>query len=67
MKPIFNKWQWWFEPIQRDYIRGDRGWKIFSFGIVKVNTRPPEGEMLTRINYDGFIIRFAYWLPLDRA
>lgn len=67
MKPIFNKWQFWFSPLQRDYMRYERGWKIFSFGIVKIHTKPDEGQAVGKMNYDGFVIRFAYWLPVDRA
>lgn len=67
MKKILNEWQWWFEPLQNDYMTRDRGWKIFSCGVVKINTKPPEGVMLRQMDYDGFIIRFAYWLPIDRA
>ena len=67
MKPIFNKWQWWFSPFQRDYMRYERGWKIFSCGIVKIHTAPPAGEEVRKMHYDGFVIRFAWWLPFDRV
>jgi len=65
MKPLLNKWQIFCKPYMRDFMRGDRGWKIFEFGIVKLTQMPEYGQAISSYHYKGFIIRFAYWLPID--
>lgn len=67
MKPTL-KWQLWCKPFQIDYMRGgDRGWKIFELGCIKLKEFPEAGQAISSYQYKGFVIRFAYWLPVDRA
>jgi len=68
MKPTF-KWQFWCKPFGRDYYRvgGGYGWRIFELGCIKIIQMPEPGEQIHKKLYKGFIIRFAYWLPVDRA
>lgn len=70
MKKTLNKWQWWFNPIninQSWAYRDGQGWHIFSAGIIKIHTLPGEGEAIGKSDYKGFIIRFCYWFPIDKA
>jgi hypothetical protein len=66
MKRTF-KWQIIFKPWNRDFMRGDRGWKIFEFGIFKFKEMPDYGQAISSYQYRGFIIRFSYWFPIDKV
>lgn len=60
------KWQLLFN-IGRDYRRMiEVGWHTFEFGIVKFHRFPEQGEAYGPKDYKGFIIRFMFWLPIDR-
>jgi hypothetical protein len=68
MKPLLNKWQLWCRPFEPIFTRFmDGGWHVFDAGIIKIHTMPKEGEALGREHYRGVIIRFSYWLPIDRT
>ena len=69
MKPLLNKWQFWCKPFGRDFYRtgGGYGWHIFELGFISIHTMPIQGEMCTKRHRKGFIVRFAYWFPIDRA
>lgn len=64
MKKILNEWQIHFR-FAHDPARYERGWRQVEFGILKIHTIPDRGDMLTKGNYDGFILRFLLWLPVD--
>ena len=65
---ITLKWQIWCKPCTKRYYRFDgQGWHVFDFGLVKIKRIPPEGGMLRTSDYYGFIIKFSYWFPIDRA
>lgn len=63
-----TKWQFWIKPFERNYARfSEQGWHVFYAGLIKIHTMPKEGEGLGKEQYHGFIIRFAYWFPIDTA
>lgn len=60
-----QKWYWWLE-VRRAYFRIDpMGWRIFEFAFISPNKVPEEGE--TMHDYRGFILRFSFWFPIERA
>lgn len=73
-RPFFRKaiekkkgvWQFtfWFS---RDVLRYNPGWKMAGIGLIKITKFPPEGEILTRKYYKGFLLRWRYWLPIERG
>lgn len=67
MKKELNKWQFRC-GLTRDYRYLElTGWHIFEIYLVKLLSFPPEGAMLGKDNYKGFIFRFKFWLPIDTA
>jgi hypothetical protein len=64
MKRTLNKWQFIYSNM-RDYARMDCGWKQFRIGVIRLKSAPQEGDMLMKYNYDGFILSFNYWFPID--
>jgi hypothetical protein len=67
MKPHFN-WQCWCRPCSINLFRMDgKGWHTFELGLIKIKQIPEPGTMLRKEDYKGFIIRFAYWFPIDHA
>ena len=68
MKPIINRWQFWCRPAERMYYRGSEiGWRVFELGCIKLIKMPLPYSAIGSEEYKGFIIRFAYWFPIDRA
>lgn len=67
MKKELNKWQ--FDMgIGKDWARFDApGWFVFHLYLLKLRSFPPEGAMLHEINYRGFMWKFKFWVPFDRA
>lgn len=65
MKCILHKWQYLCR-IQRPYELGYQlGWQKVSVGVFKLTSQPPEGQIITKDNYKGFIIQFYIWFPID--
>lgn len=57
-----------FLNFSKDWAHGgDRGWKVFQFGIINLKQLPPQGANIYSEYYKGFIIKFAVWFPFDRA
>ena len=53
MHITLNKWHIKLGIIHTYYNRGLQ----FNFGIFKIHTRPPEGEIIRRKHYHGFWIK----------
>jgi len=66
MKKTLNKWQIGMSLV-KDYRSMEMGWKIFNFYFINLKSIPDQGEMLHKRNYKGFIIKFAVWIPFDKA
>lgn len=51
---ILNKWTFRLGLVPMYYkLHG----MVFSFGIFKLTSKPPEGEIITKKNYKGFLVR----------
>ena len=61
--------RWWFcLRISYDYARRpETGWRRLDFAIIKLKSRPPDGDMITREYYRGFWIALNFWLPFEFA
>lgn len=65
---LIGKWQLWCYPFSKSIHKLDSaGWHIFELGLIKLTSIPGEGYVWSKKNYQGFIIKFTYWLPIDRA
>jgi hypothetical protein len=64
MKYLLNKWQTHFY-FGKDYTVIERGWKQIEFGIMKFTSYPNEGCKHTKKNYNGFLLKFYMWFPID--
>ncbi len=53
MKITFNKWHLKLGLFEQYYRRA----VSFNFGIFKIHTMPPEGEIIQKKHYYGFWIR----------
>lgn len=66
LKPrkVMDKWQFvlW---SGKDYQRFERGWRVAEVGIFKLTSLPEEGVKVNKANFKGFLIRVAYWLPVE--
>lgn len=60
-----NKWQLVFDVSSRLEYR-NYGWRSCWFGIIKLTSFPDEGEMVQNTNYKGMLLRFMYWLPVQK-
>jgi hypothetical protein len=45
------------------YFFRSPGWREVDIGVFKLNEMPPEGAMLTKKYYTGFMFRFAIFIP----
>jgi|APSaa5957512576_1039674.scaffolds.fasta_scaffold01288_12 hypothetical protein len=61
-----KSWQFVFK-FARDCQRMETGWNLFMIGFIKLNDIPPEGSIVTREFYSGFLLRLRIWLPIERA
>lgn len=63
------KLQFWCNPFGQDYMRlPTLGWHIFELGIIKIHKYPEDGQSIGKPeHYKGFIIKFAWWFPIDKA
>lgn len=66
LKPIIGKWQLVFSST-KDYQSFQRGWHIATWGIVKIVQMPDQGATIGPRDYKGFLLRFFYFTPIDRA
>ncbi len=57
----------WLAIEVPNYIRFERGWRVFEIGVMIPRALPNPGEMMTADHYRGFLWRFAFWLPIDRV
>lgn len=64
IKKQVNKWQLVFS-FGRDFRTMERGWKQVVFGVFNIHRLPEAGMMLHKGFYQGFILRFYIWLPVD--
>jgi len=46
--------------------RAGPGWYRFDLALLKMHSWPPDGDIITRKHYQGFWIRFRFWLPFER-
>jgi ABC-type antimicrobial peptide transport system permease subunit len=65
LAPLAGKWQV-YANIGRDYMRLESGWRIVGFGILKINIVPKIGAMLEKKDYNGFLIQYRVWFPIER-
>ena len=65
MDKKLNKWQIGIKIGRRMDRMDNLGWKQFQFYILKFISFPPEGEWISEKNYNGFWLKFMFWLPID--
>ena len=59
-----GKWYWWIRIGSQGHARFyTEGWHLFDVGFLKLREMPGEGEVIKT----DFNIKFAFWLPIDRA
>ena len=54
-RPTLDKWYFRLN-IRKDYVRNN-GY-IFTFGLFKLKSLAPEGCMISKQNYKGFLIMY---------
>lgn len=65
-RPEIGRW-WFLFKVCRDWARGYPGWRRFDLALIKLKSRPPDGEIITKEHYRGFWLRFYFWLPWESA
>ncbi len=59
---------WYFSlSVRKDYRSMERGWRIFEFAFFKWRKMPDAGCLISKENYFGLFIRFAFWFPIESA
>lgn len=61
---ILQAWVRIHRPL--DTMRG-YGWFVFDAAILKFVELPEQGSMILPRMWKGIWIRFAFWVPFDRA
>ena len=65
IKPITLKWQF-VATYGRDYWRlPEYGWRSVTLGIIRLKYLPGEGTAIGKDDYDGFLLRFRFWKPIE--
>lgn len=67
MKPkrTLNKWQFFcFTAPLLAY--NQLGWRYTMLGICRFTSPPQEGTAVKHAKYDGFIITWRWWFPVER-
>lgn len=65
IQPIIGKWQPVFRYGQDNFRFPERGWREVELGVIRFKFLPGEGEAFGKGHYDGFILRFAFWKPIE--
>lgn len=66
-RPPVGKWHVELR-LKRDFDRYYPGWYVAQVGIIKLKPykREWEGVRLNKQMYDGFLLRWRYWLPWEK-
>ena len=51
----------------KDFNYMQMGWRVAHVGFIKLKLEElEEGTVLKRGQYDGFLLRWRYWLPYEK-
>lgn len=65
MKRTINKWQVVLGLHEIPWMLG-KGWYSVKIGVLKLTSFPPDGGILLKSNYKGFLKEFAIFIPIAR-
>ena len=60
---VVGRWYWGLSVGRTQYRMMEMGWKVFDFWVAKMREIPGDGATFKL----DFQVKFAFWLPFDRA